>query len=191
MAGCFDLRKGLRELPTLLNGLSDVLEEVVVYGGVRCRKSDVESFFKDLTIDRIVWHLGATNTQVRDIYRRSSLLLFPSKFEGLGLPLLEAQLEGCRVATYPMSPMKELALRGGVMLSDDPTQSVARLRTALRRRFDHAALRAEARAAFVDLVLLANPLERALAEPSSVALQRPDAPTGLQSLNDRTLSVAS
>jgi glycosyltransferase involved in cell wall biosynthesis len=165
LAGCFDLRKGLKELPGLLNPLADLLEEVVIYGGVRCRKSDAEAFFKDLQVDRVVWHLGATSAQVRDIYRRSSLLLFPSKFEGLGLPLLEAQLEGCRVATYPMSPMKDLALRGSVMLSDDPAQSEARLRTALRRRFDHAALRAEARAAFVDLALLANPLERLVAEP--------------------------
>ena len=190
LAGCFDLRKGLRELPTLLNGLSDVLEEVVVYGGVRCRKTDVEAFFKELAIERIVWHIGATSAQVKDIYRRSSLLLFPSRFEGLGLPLLEAQLEGCRVATYPMSPMKELALRGGVMLSDDSAESISRLRIALRRRFDHAALRAEARSAFVDLVLLANPLEHVLAEPA-LSLQRPNSATGLQPLGDRALSVAS
>jgi hypothetical protein len=63
--------------------------------------------------------------------------------------------------------MKELALRGGVMLCDEPSQSVMRLRTALRRRFDHAALRAEARATFVDLLLLANPLEGVLDESQS------------------------
>ena len=86
--------------------------------------------------------------------------------------------------------MKELALRGGVMLSDDSAESISRLRTALRRRFDHAALRAEARSAFVDLVLLANPLERVLAEPA-LSLQRPNGATGLQPLGDRALSVAS
>jgi glycosyltransferase involved in cell wall biosynthesis len=191
LAGCFDLRKGLRELPGLLNGLSDVLEEVVIYGGARCRKADAEAFFKELAVERVVWHLGATSAQVKDIYRRSTLLLFPSRFEGLGLPLLEAQLEGCRVATYPVSPMKELALRGSVMLADDPAESITRLRTALRRRFDHAALRGEARAAFVDLVLLANPLERVLGDASGVASQRHELSPGPQTLEHRALSVAS
>ena len=129
-----------------------------MYGGVRCRKSDVESFFANLSIDRIEWHLGATADQVRDIFRRSSMLVFPSKFEGLGLPLLEAQLGGCRVSTYPVSPMKELALSGAVMLSDVASESIARLRRALHEPFDHAALRAEARAAFVEPVLRDDPL---------------------------------
>ena len=60
LAACFDPRKGLRELPALLNGLADVVDEVVVYGGVRCRKSEAEAFFANLRIERIVWHLGAT-----------------------------------------------------------------------------------------------------------------------------------
>ncbi len=160
LAACFDPRKGLRELPALLNGLADVIDEVVVYGGVRCRKAEAEAFFANLRIERIVWHLGATASQVRDVFRRSSVLLFPSRFEGLGLPLLEAQLEGCRVATYPVSPMKELALSGAVMLADSPSESVARLRRALAESFDHARLRSEARAAFVEPVLRSNPLER-------------------------------
>jgi glycosyltransferase involved in cell wall biosynthesis len=175
LAACFDPRKGLRELPALLNGLADVVEEVVVYGGVRCRKAEAEAFFSSLEIERIVWHLGATASQVRDLFRRSSFLLFPSRFEGLGLPLLEAQLEGCRVATYPESPMKELALSGGVMLADSPDESVARLRRALAETFDHARLRSEARAAFVEPVLRSNPLEQVLTRgqsASSDAMQR-------------------
>ncbi len=158
LAGCFDLRKGLRELPAILNGLADVVEEVVVYGGVRCRKPEVEAFFSKLQVGRVVWHLGATAGQVRDIFRRSRMLLFPSKFEGLGLPILEAQLGGCRVATAPLSPMKELALSGSVMLSDDPSESVRRLRGALEEPFDHTALGAEARDAFVAPVLRDDPL---------------------------------
>jgi hypothetical protein len=160
LAGCFDLRKGLRELPGILNGLRDVVEEVVVYGGVRCHKSEVEAFFGNLESERLVWHLGATADQVGDIFRHSRMLLFPSKFEGLGLPLLEAQLGGCRVATPPLSPMKELALSGSVMLSDNASESVQRLRNALQEPFDHAALRTEARETFVAPVLRENPLAR-------------------------------
>jgi glycosyltransferase involved in cell wall biosynthesis len=161
LAGCFDLRKGLRELPDLLNGLAADLDEVVIYGGLRCRPADAEAFFNSLRIDRVVWHLGATAEEVHGIYGSSRLLLFPSKHEGLGLPLIEAQLEGCRVATYPVSPMKELGLTGAISLAETPAESIQRLREALRQRFDHAALRAEARDVFVESVLAANPLEPA------------------------------
>jgi hypothetical protein len=99
---------------------------------------------------------------VRDTFRRSKVLLFPSKYEGLGLPLLEAQLDGCRVATYPLSPMKDLALNGAVMLSDDVSVSVERLRHALQEPFDHQALQAQARGTFVEPVLRADPLGRVL-----------------------------
>lgn len=159
LAGCFDLRKGLRELPELLNGLTNRIEEVVIYGGLRCRPADAETFFKSLNIDRVVWHLGATAEQVHGIYGESKLLLFPSKYEGLGLPLIEAQLEGCRVATYPVSPMKELGLTGAVSLSEKVADSINDLRQSLSERFDHRALQKEARARFVGTALASDPLD--------------------------------
>lgn len=170
LAGCFDLRKGLRELPELINGIADDVEEVVVYGGVRCRKEHAETFFNSLRVDRIVWHLGATASQVRDIFSQSSILLFPSKFEGLGLPLIEAQLEGCRVATYPLSPMKELALSGAVALSETPAESIERLRRALAEPFGHASLQREARARFVARNLEISPLQSDRSRDSMPAL---------------------
>jgi glycosyltransferase involved in cell wall biosynthesis len=160
LAGCFDLRKGLRDLPGLLNGIADVVDEVVMYGGIRCPKPDAEKFFKSLRVERVEWHLGATADQVRDLFRRSKLLLFPSTFEGLGLPLIEAQLGGCRVATYPISPMQDLALTGGITLATDAAESSAAIRRAVREPFDHAALAAEAHATFVDPALRSDPFER-------------------------------
>jgi glycosyltransferase involved in cell wall biosynthesis len=158
LASCLDPRKGLKEIPAMINALAGDVDEVLMYGAVRCHPRDVEAFFQQLQVPRFVWHLGPTASEVREIFRTSRLLLFPSRFEGLGLPLLEAQLQGCRVATYPISPMQELGLSGAVTLSDDPGESVARMRAALQETFDHAALRDEARAAFVQPVLDTNPL---------------------------------
>lgn len=158
LAGCFDLRKGLRELPGLLNPLGVDLDEVVVYGGVRCREGEVDAFFRGLQVPRVTWHMGPTASHVRDIFRTSRLLVFPSRHEGLGLPLLEAQLQGCRVATYPVSPMQDLALSGAVTLDDDPGESARRLTAALHESFDHAALAQEAAAAFIHAPLASDPL---------------------------------
>ena len=73
--------------------------------------------------------------------------------------------------------MKDLALSGAVMLSDDASVSVKRLRQALQEPFDHAALQAQARNTFVEPVLRANPLARVLT---------PDQPRS----NDAMLRVA-
>jgi glycosyltransferase involved in cell wall biosynthesis len=158
LAGCFDPRKGLRELPALLNGVADLVDRVVIYGGPRCREHEADAFFTALEVPRVTWHLGPGVAHVRDIYRTSRLLLFPSRFEGLGLPLIEAQLEGTRVATYAVSPMQELGLPGAVTLSDDLGESIAALRAALSEPFDHEALRTQARAHFVDPVRRRDPL---------------------------------
>ena len=158
LAGCFDPRKGLRELPTLLNGVADIIDRVVIYGGPRCREHEAEAFFRALDVPRVSWHLGPSASHVRDIFRDSRLLLFPSEFEGLGLPLIEAQLEGTRPAIYPVSPMQELGLPGTVMLSADADESIARLRAALEESFDHEGLAAQARAHFVDAVRVSDPL---------------------------------
>ncbi len=162
LAGCFDLRKGLKTLPALLNPLADVLDEVVIYGGVRCRDVDVDAFFRSLTVPRVTWHVGPTAAHVRDIFRTSRLLVFPSRFEGLGLPILEAQLQGCRVATYPVSPMQDLALSGAVVLDEDAAESSRRIRAALGDPFNHEALAGEAARAFVDGPLATDPLADAM-----------------------------
>ena len=57
---------------------------------------------------------------------------------------------------------RQLALSGSVMLSDDASESARRLKDAFQDPFDHAALRTEARAAFVEPVLQENPLARFL-----------------------------
>lgn len=162
LAGCFDARKGLAELPPLLNGLAEEIDDVVVYGMPRCREQEVEAFFSSLRVRSITWHLSPGPGHVRRIFADSRFLLFPSRHEGLGLPLIEAQLEGCRVATYPASPMRELSLSGSVMLGATLEHSVAALSAALSEPFDHDGLRRQAHAAFVAPGQATDPLREIL-----------------------------
>lgn len=50
------------------------------------------------------------------IYSGAEFLLFPSLYEGLGLPILEAQACGCPVITSNISSMPEVAGKGAILV---------------------------------------------------------------------------
>ena len=50
------------------------------------------------------------------MYKKSKFLLFPSIKEGLGLPIIEAQICGCRIVTSNKKPMNRLGVIGSYYL---------------------------------------------------------------------------
>lgn len=52
------------------------------------------------------------------LLNKASALVFPSKYEGFGMPLLEAMAVGCPVITYGNSSLKEVVGKDGVILPE-------------------------------------------------------------------------
>ena len=59
-----------------------------------------------------------TDDEVADKYSGADLVLFPSTFEGFGLPIIEAQKAGRAIVTSDLDPMREVA--GGAARLVDP-----------------------------------------------------------------------
>jgi alpha-1,3-rhamnosyl/mannosyltransferase len=59
-----------------------------------------------------------------DLYRRSRCLVYPSVFEGFGLPVLEAMACGCPVITSRDSAMEEVAADAGWYCDPDDPDSI-------------------------------------------------------------------
>lgn len=71
--------------------------------------------------ERIIY-VGFTDDNTRDwLYEHATAFVFPSVYEGFGLPVLEAMSYGTPVISYDNLATKEVALDGPLYASDVPT----------------------------------------------------------------------
>lgn len=76
--------------------------------------------------------------QLQMLYAQAKALIYPSLYEGFGLPVVEALLQGCPVLTSNVASLPEAAGPGGLLI--DPT-SVDDIHSALVRLTDDKNLR--------------------------------------------------
>ena len=90
-----------------------------------------------------VYFAGAVpETRLPSLYRSAEALVFPSLYEGFGLPILEAMACGTPVVTANVTAMPEVA--GGAALLVDPT-SVEQIARAMEQILSDTTLRQQLR----------------------------------------------
>lgn len=67
---------------------------------------------------RIITKDFVSDDELLEYYKNSDLLCFPSLYEGFGMPIIEAQSNGCAVLTSEIEPMRSIA--GNAALLVDP-----------------------------------------------------------------------
>ncbi len=82
--------------------------KLVVFGGEEFSKTEIENF-KDVKLDlsKIVKCSGDDQI-LANLYENAELFVFPSKYEGFGLPLLEASAKNCPIACSNINVFKEV-----------------------------------------------------------------------------------
>lgn len=122
MVNALDERKNFRVAEAVLGKLSKEVEyDLVVLGAERVDPLATTKFFS-----KVSQHPGDT-TWIRSysdkLYQESllnaDLLFFPSQYEGLGLPILEAQDLGLPVVSGNRSSCKEINLNSNLMADPD------------------------------------------------------------------------
>jgi len=70
--------------------------------------------------DNLVFHGYISNCKLQKLYQQSSVFVYPSLYEGFGLPLLEAMANQCAIISSNTSSLPEVA--GDAALYFDPRQ---------------------------------------------------------------------
>ncbi len=78
-----------------------------------------------------IGHVGVE--VLADLYSAAACLLYPSRYEGFGLPPLEAMACGCPVLTYRNSSLPEVVGEAAILVDDGDAAALGRAAAALLR----------------------------------------------------------
>jgi alpha-1,3-rhamnosyl/mannosyltransferase len=65
-----------------------------------------------------------TDEELADLYSAAACLVFPSRYEGFGLPVLEAMACGCPVAAFRNSSVPEVAGEAAHLVADGDARAL-------------------------------------------------------------------
>ena len=93
-----------KNIDRILYAIKDLKEEIIIVGKISDNQKD---FLKK---NKIIYnnYINISDRKLFKIYNQGKMLLFPSLYEGFGLPIIEAQRFKVPVITSNISPMKEI-----------------------------------------------------------------------------------
>ncbi len=89
--------------------------KLVLVGGGQFNKEELEYFSENINLGQIVFVPFASSSLLNNLYNQAISLLFPSIYEGFGIPALEAARVGCVVLASHSSSIPEVVGRSPYM----------------------------------------------------------------------------
>ena len=80
--------------------------------------------FRELAAGSVVHSLYLSDDELRAAYSGATALVYPSKYEGFGMPVAEALACGCPVITCPNSSIPEVAGDAAIYVKDDDIEGM-------------------------------------------------------------------
>lgn len=171
--GTLDRRKGLESLLdawALVKNKCSGAPDLVVAGGAGGAELDLKAAIQGRGLGRTVVTLGrVVDRDLAALYSGASVFVFPSEYEGFGLPVLEAMACGLPVVTTRTSSIPEVAgdaaLLVGVNAPEELSHALIHMLSSHSVRQDHAR-RGYKRAAQFSVASQAGKLDKLYAELS-------------------------
>ncbi len=138
--GTLEPRKNLKNLLLAFAGIRrHTKEQLVIVGGQGWLFDETKELLQKLGLgDRVIFTGYAPKQELPALYQGAKLFVFPSVYEGFGIPVLEAMASGTPVICSNTSSLPEVG--GMAALYFDPQDTEA-LKLALRRGLEDAVLR--------------------------------------------------
>jgi glycosyltransferase involved in cell wall biosynthesis len=119
-----------KNLEIVINALariqSKITHHLVTVGGDGWDFENVKTLVNSLGLGDRVHFLGYVNDEMlHALYCKAALFIYPSLFEGFGLPVLEAMASGCPVVTSNVSSLPEVAGDAAVLVDPKSADDIA------------------------------------------------------------------
>ena len=132
--------RGLLEAYATLKKQEPDCPPLVLAGGVGWRVRDLLANLRALSSSEVITLGYVPDHLIPVLYARALALVFPSFYEGFGLPALEAMASGCPVIGSNRSAIPEVLGDCGLLVDPYDSASIA---AAMKRILDDASLRAQ------------------------------------------------
>lgn len=97
---------------------------LICAGGGSFSEEEKLRFKKDKTVENIYYYEVSDNKVLKALYKGARLFVFPSLYEGFGIPVLEAMSVGCPVALSSASSFPEVAGGAGIYFCPDSIEDI-------------------------------------------------------------------
>lgn len=77
------------------------------------------------TLERVEFRVNVSDAELSSLYGNASAFLFPSLYEGFGMPILEAMAAGCPVVCSDAASLPEVAGDAALIAAPDDIESLA------------------------------------------------------------------
>ena len=106
-------RKRYKNFTTLIKSAAPILKKhkdlKIICAGSKPFTKDEKELFEKLHISKRIYHFSASDDFLFELYKKAIVFVFPSLYEGFGIPILEAFSAGCPVACSNTSSFPEVA----------------------------------------------------------------------------------
>ena len=118
----------VKSISKLLQKNSDIY--LICAGGGDFSSDEVNLFMQLGINNKIIYQKFNDDTELSELYRRAFVFIYPSKYEGFGIPILESFACGCPVALSNTSCFPEIAGDAGMYFNPYDSDSI---RTTIER----------------------------------------------------------
>ena len=104
--------------------IKDIKTEVIIIGKIN------ENQIKYLRENKINYknYINVSENVLMSFYNQAMVLLFPSLYEGFGLPIIEAQRMCVPVITSNISPMKEIVNKSAILVNPKDINDIKKIK---------------------------------------------------------------